>query len=98
VNATVAIRARASDLAKWAAHGAEGWSYEEVLPAFRNIENTPTGDDFYHGRSGPLSIRQRLDEELTPSLLGFVEAAVATGFKRTVIMLAERIFQRAYLL
>jgi choline dehydrogenase len=75
-------RARASDLGKWAAHGAEGWSYEDVLPAFRDLENTPTGDDFYHGRSGPLSIRQRLDEELTPSLLGFVEAAVATGFKR----------------
>jgi len=82
VNAAVAIRARASDFAKWAAHGAEGWSYEEVLPAFRELENTPTGDDLYHGRSGPLSIRQRLDEELTPSLLGFVEAAVATGFKR----------------
>src|SRR6266568_1844822 len=35
VNATVAIRVRASDLAKWASHGAEGWSYEEVLPTFR---------------------------------------------------------------
>ncbi|HET9254338.1 MAG TPA: GMC family oxidoreductase N-terminal domain-containing protein, partial [Pseudonocardiaceae bacterium] len=82
VNATVALRARASDFAKWGAHGARGWSYEDVLPAFRHLENTPTGDDFYHGRNGPLSIRQRTDEELTPSLLGFIEASVATGFKR----------------
>jgi choline dehydrogenase len=82
VNAAVAIRPRASDLAKWASHGAEGWSYEEVLPTFRDMENTPTGDDRYHGRSGPLSIRQRSDEELTPSLRAFVEAAVASGFKR----------------
>lgn len=82
VNATVALRSRASDFAKWGAHGAGGWSYEDVLPTFRHLENTPTGDDFYHGRHGPLSIRQRTDEELTPSLLGFVEASVATGFKR----------------
>jgi choline dehydrogenase len=82
VNATVALRARASDLARWADHGAEGWSYDEVLPTFRQLENTPTGDDFFHGRSGPLSIRQRTDEELTPSLLGFVDASVATGFQR----------------
>jgi choline dehydrogenase len=46
------------------------------------MENTPTGDDFYHGRRGPLPVRQRTDEELTPSLLGFVDASVATGFKR----------------
>lgn len=82
VNAGVAIRPRATDLAKWASHGANGWSYEEVLPTFRAIENTPTGDDQYHGRTGPLAIRQRSLENLTPGLRGFVEAAVATGFKQ----------------
>jgi choline dehydrogenase len=66
VNATVALRARPADLAKWGEHGAEGWSL----------------DDAYHGRTGPLPIRQRTDGELTPSLRGFVEAAVAQGFKR----------------
>src|SRR5689334_20366058 len=44
--------------------------------------STPTGDDAYHGRTGPLPIRQRTDDELTPSLREFVEAAVAHGFKR----------------
>jgi choline dehydrogenase len=82
VNAAVAIRARKADLAKWAEHGVEGWSYDEVLPTFKAIENTPTGDDEYHGRTGPLSVRQRSDDELTPSLLGFIEASVAHGFKR----------------
>jgi choline dehydrogenase len=82
VNAAVALRARPADFARWAEHGATGWSYEEVLPTFRRMENTPTGDDFFHGRNGLLSIRQRTDEELTPSLLGFLEAAVASGFKR----------------
>jgi choline dehydrogenase len=82
VNAGVAVRARAADLARWAGHGAEGWSFEEALPAFRLLENTPTGDDAYHGRTGPLPIRQRTDDELTPALGGFVAAAVAHGFER----------------
>ena len=60
----------------------DGWSYDEVLPTFKQMENTPTGEDAHHGRTGPLSVRQRSDGELTPSLLGFVEASVAHGFKR----------------
>ena len=82
VNAAVALRARPGDFAKWGEHGAEGWSFGDVLPTFKLLENTPTGDDAYHGRTGPLPIRQRTDGELTPSLLGFVEASVAHGFKR----------------
>jgi choline dehydrogenase len=82
VNATVALRARPADFAKWGAHGAEGWSFDDALPVFKLLENTPTGDDAYHGRTGPLPIRQRADAELTPSLRGFVDAAVAQGFKR----------------
>jgi choline dehydrogenase len=82
VNAAVAMRPPAADFAKWAGYGVGGWSFDEVLPTFKRLENTPTGDDAYHGRTGPLPVRQRSDEELTPSLLGFVEAAVAHGFKR----------------
>ena len=82
VNATVALRARPADLAKWGEHGAEGWSFDDVLPAYKRLENTPAGDDAYHGRTGPLSIRQRADDELTPSQRGFVEAALGQGYKR----------------
>jgi choline dehydrogenase len=82
VNAAVALRARPADFAKWGSYGAEGWSFDDVLPAFKLLENTPAGDDAYHGRTGPLPIRQRADGELTPSLRGFVDAAVAHGFKR----------------
>jgi choline dehydrogenase len=82
VNAAVALRSRAADFDRWGAHGAEGWSFDDVLPVYKRLENTPAGDDAYHGRTGPQPIRQRADDELTPSLLGFVEAAVAHGFKR----------------
>ena len=82
VNAGIAVRARAADFVKWAEHGVEGWSYDEVLPTFRSMENTATGEDDFHGRTGPLPVRQRTDQELTPSLRAFVEACVAHGFKR----------------
>src|SRR5439155_11706961 len=57
-------------------------SYADVLPAFKLLANTPTGDGAYHGRTGPLAVRQRTDAELTPALLGFVNAAVTHGFRR----------------
>jgi choline dehydrogenase-like flavoprotein len=82
VNAAVAIRARRSDIEGWGLDGVDGWSWDDVLATFKAIENTDVGDDAYHGRSGPLSIRQRTSDDLTPGLLGFIDAAVADGYKR----------------
>lgn len=82
VNAAVATRARPTDFDKWGERGVDGWSFADVLPTFQLLENTTTGDDAYHGRTGPLSVRQRDDAELTPSSLGFINAAVANGYKR----------------
>jgi choline dehydrogenase len=46
------------------------------------MENTPTGDDAWHGRSGPFPIRQRTMEENTPSMQAFVLASEAVGLAR----------------
>ena len=53
VNAAVAIRARATDFAKWSALGIQGWSFDEVLTSYKAVENSPHGEDQYRGRSGP---------------------------------------------
>jgi choline dehydrogenase len=82
VNAAVAMRARPSDFARWAASGIKGWSFDDVLPVFKAMENTPTGDDAWHGRSGPFPVRQRTMEENTPSMRAFVLAAEACGLAR----------------
>jgi choline dehydrogenase len=79
VNGTVAMRARPADFARWAKRGIKDWSWEDVLAAYKSLENTPTGDDAWHGRSGPLPIRQRTAEENTPSMRAFVDAAQAIG-------------------
>jgi choline dehydrogenase len=79
VNAAVAMRARPADFDRWAKRGIEGWSWNEVLTAYKAMENTPSGDDAWHGRSGPFPIRQRTAEENTPSMRAFVEASKAVG-------------------
>ena len=83
VNAGIALRPRPSDFARWAEeHGLADWTFAHVLPFFRDLENTPTGADEFHGRTGPMPVRQRADAELTPAQRGFIEACVARGFKQ----------------
>ncbi len=79
VNGTVAMRARPADFARWTARGIDGWSWDAVLPVYKALENTPTGDAAWHGRHGPFPIRQRTLEELTPSSRAFVLAGQAAG-------------------
>jgi choline dehydrogenase len=81
-NATVAMRARPSDIRDWQQHGVENWTLEDVFATYKEMENTPDGEDAYHGRTGPFPIRRRTYEELTPSMRGFIDAALAEGFQR----------------
>src|ERR1700742_4044058 len=52
-NATVSMRARPSDIRDWQRHGLDDWTVEEVNATFREMENTPDGDDASRGRTGP---------------------------------------------
>lgn len=79
VNAAVAMRARATDFARWSARGIQGWSFDEVLPTFKALENTPTGDDAWHGRTGPFPVRQTTMADNTASIQAFVQAAEGIG-------------------
>jgi choline dehydrogenase len=80
VNATVAMRAQPSDIWDWQQHGLDDWTVEEVMATYHEIENTPDGEDAYHGRTGPFPIRTQKYDELTTSLRGFIDAAAAEGF------------------
>jgi choline dehydrogenase len=81
INATVALRALPSDFDDWATRGLSGWSWDEVLETFRSLESTGSGDEQFHGRSGPLPIYQRTYDELTPSVQTFIHAAEQQGFR-----------------
>lgn len=79
VNAAVAIRARPSDFQKWVELGLKEWAFENVLDTFKSLENTPDGEDHFRGRNGPLSIRQRKSDEMTPAMRAFIKASQNQG-------------------
>ena len=60
INGMLYVRGHAGDYDAWAALGADGWSWDEVLPYFRRLESRPDGDPVYRGRSGPISSRSGL--------------------------------------
>ena len=58
INSMVYIRGRASDYDKWSELGADGWSWNDVLPYFKQQENNQRlGNDELHGASGPLHVQ-----------------------------------------
>ena len=81
-NATVAMRARPGDIRDWQRHGLDDWTIEDVYETYREMENTPDGDDADRGRTGPFPVRQQSYEDLTTSLRGFIDATAAEGFSR----------------
>ncbi|MEZ5798013.1 MAG: GMC family oxidoreductase N-terminal domain-containing protein [Paracoccaceae bacterium] len=56
INAMVWIRGHAQDYQDWKAAGNPGWGWEDVLPAYRAIEDYEGGADDYRGAGGPLFI------------------------------------------
>jgi choline dehydrogenase len=82
INYMAYVRGHPGDFDAWAAEGATGWSYDEVLPYFKKSEGlAPSGDIVVdgdaHNTRGPLGVSVR-----APVLAGaqdFVDAAVAAG-------------------
>jgi choline dehydrogenase len=80
VNACFALRGHPGDYDAWAARGNAGWSFDDVLPAFRAIEtDLDDPDQPWHGAAGPLPIRRYPKSERTPIQDAFLDAAIAAG-------------------
>jgi choline dehydrogenase-like flavoprotein len=67
-----ALRGMPSDYDAWAAAGATGWSWRDVLPVFRRLENDADRDQS-QSSAGPYPIR-RLPREEWPGLVLAVES------------------------
>ena len=81
MNAMVYIRGNRADYDEWAELGAEGWSYDEVLPYFKRSEANERGEDAFHGADGPLPVRE--SRSMNPIVDAFVEAAAQAGHEKT---------------
>ncbi len=56
INGMAFVRGQAQDFDTWAQMGNHGWSYADVLPFFKRMENYPSGNDEFRGRDGPLRV------------------------------------------
>ncbi|PBC03584.1 GMC family oxidoreductase N-terminal domain-containing protein [Mesorhizobium sp. WSM3860] len=56
INAMVFIRGAREDFDAWAAAGNPGWSYDDLLPAFKALEDNEAGADQWRGVGGPLHV------------------------------------------
>ncbi|UVK46940.1 GMC family oxidoreductase N-terminal domain-containing protein [Mesorhizobium sp. AR07] len=56
INAMVWIRGAREDFDAWAAAGNLGWGYDDVLPAFKALEDNQAGADAWRGVGGPLHV------------------------------------------
>jgi len=56
INAMVYVRGQHADFDDWAALGNPGWSWAEVGPVFRRMENSAAGADDWRGAGGPLDV------------------------------------------
>ena len=80
-----ALRGLPSDYDGWAAGGALGWAWNDVLPYFRKLETDRDIDSPEHGRDGPVSIG-RVPPEQWP---GFVSALAAAGERLQLRLLPD---------
>jgi 5-(hydroxymethyl)furfural/furfural oxidase len=76
----IMLRGLPADYDHWAQAGAEGWSWREVLPYFRALENDlDFGSGALHGSSGPTQIRRHAQASWPPLAAAAGAAAARTG-------------------
>src|SRR6266567_2553058 len=58
INGICANRGSLYDYDEWAAKGAHGWSWSDVLPYFKKLESDADFGEPLHGRCGPVPIQR----------------------------------------
>jgi choline dehydrogenase len=78
INGMVYIRGQAQDYDHWAQLGNRGWSWQDILPVFKKMENYDGGSDELRGRGGPLRVTDTPRHKI-PLLETMIEAADKIG-------------------
>ncbi|MCW5733757.1 MAG: GMC family oxidoreductase N-terminal domain-containing protein [Enhydrobacter sp.] len=80
INGLAFVRGQAQDFDTWAQLGNTGWSYEDVLPFFKRMEDyRGDGDERYRGRGGPIRVTN--PPPAGPLLQAVIEAAAQVGIR-----------------
>ena len=78
INGMLYVRGNPADYDTWSQMGCRGWSFDDVLPFFKQSESFGAGEDEFRGRDGPLVVENY--RTILPLTHKFVEAAQEAGF------------------
>ena len=88
INSMVYIRGNQNDYDGWAALGCAGWSYQDVLPVFKDLERNLVGQSAeYHGFKGELNVTN--PQDINQLARTFVKAGVAANLPENTDFNAE---------
>lgn len=77
INGMIYVRGNRHDYDRWAQLGLPGWSYDDVLPAFRRSERHENRSDAYHSQAGELVVSRARGPN--PLFDTFIEAGAEAG-------------------
>ena len=77
VNGMIYLRGNQQNYNDWAARGCDGWSFEDVLPFYKKLEDHQDGETEYHGAGGPIHVSRHPKDELSPVSVAFTKAVSA---------------------
>ena len=77
INGLIFIRGQHADFDDWAAQGADGWSFSDVLPAFRRLETFDGPPSQFRGAHGEMHVATLRNDH--PACKAWVEAAEQFG-------------------
>lgn len=80
INAMMWVRGVPADFDTWEAAGNTGWSYDDVLPYFRQAEDAVRRDPVHTGVGGPIRVEDQRDPNAGTHL--FVAACQRAGIPR----------------
>jgi choline dehydrogenase len=80
INFMAYVRGNPADYDQWQALGNQGWSYADVLPYFKKMENYEGRASDYRGRGGPLTVTDL--PSIDPLTEAFIKAGEELGWPR----------------
>ena len=81
INVMAYTRGDPTDYDRWAQKGARGWSFADVLPYFKRVENWQDGPSEFRGDEGNIGVQWCKTQD--PMFTAWIEAARAAGLPVT---------------
>ena len=76
----VSLRGTPADYSDWISSGAEGWSWDNVLPYYKKLENDWDFHNEFHGDQGLIPIRRLPKTKWQPLTIAIGDYAQRSGF------------------